>query len=267
MGFLGFSPWALSSKPPRCPYQGQSDLHQGPSGTRGGCCWAHLSGGSSTWEPVLLQVVELLVDFPLLELADDFHVLLADGVVLEVVELGGVVGEVEQVDLALVLLVELVDVGLHIEVMAALLPNEYLDYRTIFYVSSFFDCPATHFSTYYCFIFIVFSCSLNFFSCAFTRLKNSAFLAPNSELNKNLPLISNNHIIKISLITIFKIVTMAQQQQYQWTNRSDYSNHGIQQIADKLVLKQTEEEETTNVRSIIDTLIAKSDFAMVQFND
>ena len=63
--------------------------------------------------------MKTLVDFAFLELTDDLHVLLGDGVVLEVVELGGVLGEVEQVYASLVLDVELLDEVLHVEVAAA----------------------------------------------------------------------------------------------------------------------------------------------------
>jgi hypothetical protein len=58
--------------------------------------------------------VQSLIDFPLLELPNDLHVLLADGVLLEVVELGGVVGEIEEVDFALVLIIELFDILFHV---------------------------------------------------------------------------------------------------------------------------------------------------------
>lgn len=69
--------------------------------------------------PLLFQIVQTLVDFTFLELADDLHVLLGDGVVLEVVELGGVLREVQQVDASLMLNVELLDEVLHVEVAAA----------------------------------------------------------------------------------------------------------------------------------------------------
>ncbi len=58
--------------------------------------------------------MQSLIDFPLLELPNDLHVLLADGVLLEVVELGGVVGEIEEVDFALVLIIELFDILFHV---------------------------------------------------------------------------------------------------------------------------------------------------------
>jgi hypothetical protein len=58
--------------------------------------------------------VQSLIDFPLLELPNDLHVLLADGVLLEVVELGGVVGEIEEVYFALVLIIELFDILFHV---------------------------------------------------------------------------------------------------------------------------------------------------------
>lgn len=58
--------------------------------------------------------MQSLIDFPLLELPNDLHVLLADGVLLEVVELGGVVGEIEEVYFALVLIIELFDILFHV---------------------------------------------------------------------------------------------------------------------------------------------------------
>ncbi len=58
--------------------------------------------------------MQSLIDFPLLELPNDLHVLLADGVLLEVVELGGVVGEIEEVDFALVFIIELFDILFHV---------------------------------------------------------------------------------------------------------------------------------------------------------
>lgn len=63
--------------------------------------------------------MQSLVDLPLLELPHNLHIFLADLVIFEVVELGGIVREVQQVDLSLVFLVELVDVLLDIEVIAA----------------------------------------------------------------------------------------------------------------------------------------------------
>ena len=127
------------------------------------------------------QTVQALVDLALLELAYDLHVLFADGVVLEVVELGGVVGEVEQVDTALVLLVELAYVLLQVEVHAEWLEC-YLPSRTMRSVSSFFDWLALHLFISSCFMCIAFSWILNFFSWDFTRSKNSAFFDPSSEL-------------------------------------------------------------------------------------
>lgn len=121
--------------------------------------------------------MQSLVDLSLLELADDLHILPAYGALLEIVELGGIVGEVQQVDLSLVFAIELIDIGLHIEVVAGS-GEEYLPSRTMRSVSSFLDWPAVHLLMSYCLMFIVFSCSLNFFSCARTLLKNSALREP-----------------------------------------------------------------------------------------
>ena len=55
-----------------------------------------------------------LVDLPLLELTDDFHILFADRVMLEIVELSGVLAEIEHVDSTLVILIKVLDVFLDV---------------------------------------------------------------------------------------------------------------------------------------------------------
>jgi hypothetical protein len=103
-----------------------------------------------------LQLVHSLVDLSFLELPDDLHVLLADGVVLEVVELGRVVGEIQQVDLPFVFGVELLDVLLHVEVVAAYrIP--YCASRTILSVIYFLECSLAHLSMFCCLMCMVFS--------------------------------------------------------------------------------------------------------------
>jgi len=99
--------------------------------------------------------MQLLINLPLLELSDDLHIFLADGVLLEIVEFGGVVGEVKQVDSALVLFVKLFYVVFEIEIEAEF-RNGYLPSRTIFSVSYFFDCEAVHLLIYSCLMCIAF---------------------------------------------------------------------------------------------------------------
>lgn len=102
------------------------------------------------------QLVQPLVDLPLLEFPDDLHVLLADGIFLEIVEFGSIVREVEEVDSSLVLLIEFLYVLFHVLVEPAY-HRAYLASRTIFSVSSFFEFEAAHLSTSSCLICIVFS--------------------------------------------------------------------------------------------------------------
>lgn len=66
-----------------------------------------------------MEVVQSLIDFPLLKLSDNFHILLADGIILEVIELGGIIRKIKQIDLPLMILVEPIDILLNIEVMTA----------------------------------------------------------------------------------------------------------------------------------------------------
>ena len=55
-----------------------------------------------------------LIYFSLLEFTDDFHIFFADGIVLEVIELSGVLAEVKHVDSTLVILIEIFNVFLDI---------------------------------------------------------------------------------------------------------------------------------------------------------
>lgn len=66
-----------------------------------------------------MEVVQSLIDFPLLKLSDNFHILFADRIVLEVIELGGIIRKIKQIDLPLMILVEPIDILLNIEVMTA----------------------------------------------------------------------------------------------------------------------------------------------------
>lgn len=108
------------------------------------------------------KIMQSLIDLPLLELAYDLHILLGDRIILEVIEVGGIVGEIKQIDPALVLFVELVYILLQVEIQTAFI-HGYLPYFTIFSVSYFFDCEAVHLFIYYCFMCIAFSWILNFF--------------------------------------------------------------------------------------------------------
>lgn len=100
--------------------------------------------------------MQSLIDFPLLKLPNDLHVLLANGVLLEIVELGGVVGEIEEVDFALVFIIELFDVLSHVQIVSAS-PNEYFDSLTILSAIYFLEWEAVHLSISFCLISMVFS--------------------------------------------------------------------------------------------------------------
>lgn len=63
--------------------------------------------------------MQSLIDLPLLKLPDNFHILLADRILLEVIELGGIIRKIKQIDLPLMILVEPIDIFLNIEVMTA----------------------------------------------------------------------------------------------------------------------------------------------------
>lgn len=69
-------------------------------------------------ESLSIESVQSLINFAFLELANHLHIFFAYGILLEIVELGGVVGEVKQIDLALMFGIELIDICLHIEVIA-----------------------------------------------------------------------------------------------------------------------------------------------------
>lgn len=102
------------------------------------------------------QLMQALVDFPLLELPDHFHILLAYRIILEVVEFGSVVGEVKEIDASLVLLIEFLNILFDILIEPAY-HVAYFASLTIFSVSSFLELEAAHLSTSSCLICIVFS--------------------------------------------------------------------------------------------------------------
>lgn len=66
-----------------------------------------------------MEIVQFLINLSLLELPDNLHILLADRVFLEVIELGGIIRKIKQIDLPLMVLVEPIDILLNIEVMTA----------------------------------------------------------------------------------------------------------------------------------------------------
>ena len=87
-----------------------------------------------------------MVDLPFLELVYCLHVLLTDGVVLEVAELCSVVREIKQIYFPLMLLVEFFNVVLYVKVVSTS-PYAYLESRIMRSASSLRDSPLTHFYT------------------------------------------------------------------------------------------------------------------------
>jgi len=82
--------------------------------------------------------MQSLVNFPLLELLYDFHILFADGIVLEIIEFGRIVAEIQQIDFSLVFSIELLYELPDIEIIACLL-DMYLFWLAILSPISFWE--------------------------------------------------------------------------------------------------------------------------------
>lgn len=57
------------------------------------------------------------------------------------------------------------------------------------------------------------------------------------------------------------------EQGYKWVNRESFPNHGVQELGDRVLPKQSPEEEERNVGGLLDRVLERSDTAFVVFND
>ena len=99
--------------------------------------------------------MQFLINFSLLEFANDLHVFFADRIIFKVIELCRIVTEVQQIDPSFVLLVELLDIALNIEIRSMSF-DDYYAYLTILSVSYFLDCSKAHLSISCCLMSLVF---------------------------------------------------------------------------------------------------------------
>jgi hypothetical protein len=60
---------------------------------------------------------------------------------------------------------------------------------------------------------------------------------------------------------------MEQRQEYRWTNREDFPNHNLQPLGDRLLPKQSPEDENAAVGVLFNRLLEKSEAALVRFDD
>lgn len=87
-------------------------------------CYAHLllilNNASSTFKATLVEIMQFLIYFTFLELSDDLHIFLTDGIIFEIIEFGCIVGEIKKIDASFMIIIEFSDIFLDIEVMAVL---------------------------------------------------------------------------------------------------------------------------------------------------
>jgi len=92
----------------------------------------------NTFITTLVQIMKLLIYFTLLELPDNIHIFLTDGVIFEVIEFCGIVGEIKKINASFMFIIEFSDVLFNIKIMAAL-SMFYFPYLTILSVNYFLD--------------------------------------------------------------------------------------------------------------------------------
>lgn len=64
--------------------------------------------------------MQSLINFSFLEFPNDFHIFFADGLIFEIIEFGGILTKIKQIDFSFMLLIKLFDIIFDIEVIAIL---------------------------------------------------------------------------------------------------------------------------------------------------